>query len=144
MLTLVKRLFATRGRAEPAEEAFLAAEAPSEPQAPVSVPPREQRSQDQILLFLVDLVDEMDGFPQSSTGCRDELALVRSRILDRLLLSDAELIRDDTWNPDRQRAVAASDDALVGGSPRIGSSRVSGLCVGGRVVRKQEVILESA
>ncbi|MCB1204419.1 MAG: hypothetical protein KDN18_09180 [Verrucomicrobiae bacterium] len=52
------------------------------------------------------------------------------------------MIRDSTWNPERQRAVAVSGEVSADGTHVIGSSRASGLCVEGRVVRKQEVTLE--
>ncbi len=143
MLTFFKKLIALGRRDARDARASLSAVFP-EPGDTSLVPLKERRDQDEILLFLVDLVDEMDALPQASTGGREELALVRSRIVDRLLLSDAEMIRDETWNPERQRAVAVSGNALVGGIPRIGYSRASGLCVAGRIVRKQEVFLEES
>jgi hypothetical protein len=142
MLTVVKRLFGTRGRAEPTEEALRTESSSAPPQDTGLAVPREQRSQDQILLFLVDLLDEVDRLPPSTTEGKEELAIVRSRILDRLLLSDAEMIRDETWDPERQRAVEVTEGAMDGGTPQISSSRVSGLSVSGRIVRKQEVSLD--
>lgn len=141
MLKFLKKLVATRNPIEPSGR--IAPSAGSPPSVYTEqVPSKAQRDQDQILLFLVDLVDELDALPPSSSGGREELAMVRSRIADRLLLSDAEMVRDQTWNPERQRAVSVSEKALAQGKPRIGCSRVSGLCVAGRIVRKQEVVLE--
>jgi hypothetical protein len=42
----------------------------------------------------------------------------------------------------RQRAVEVAEGAMDEVTPKISSSRISGLCVSGRVVRKQEVALE--
>lgn len=142
MLKFIKKLVATGDRAESTGGIPPSAGSPAQSDDASLVPPKERRDQDQILLFLVDLVDEMDALPPSSSGGREELAMVRSRIEDRLLLSDAEMIRDHKWDPERQRAVSVSDKALAQGTPRIGCSRVSGLCVAGRIVRKQEVVLE--
>ncbi len=94
-----------------------------------------------MLLFLVDLIDEIDALPASSKSGSEALSLVRSRLEDRLHLSDAEIIRDEAWTPERQRAVEAEDGALDTGSPRISKSHASGLSVAGRIVRKQEVTL---
>jgi hypothetical protein len=142
MLKFIKKMIATGGPAEPTEETSLSAASTPQPDGTSLVPPKERRDQDQILLFLVDLVDEMDALPPSSTGGKDEMAVVRSRIEDRLLLCDAELIRDETWDPERQRAVEVAEGAMDEVTPKISSSRISGLCVSGRVVRKQEVALE--
>jgi hypothetical protein len=75
----------------------------------------------------------------SSTG-EQSLEIVESRIQDLILLSDGEIIRDLVWNPDRQRAV----EVIKGENPGITllSSRSSGLIIKGRVVKKEEVVIE--
>ncbi|HRQ87907.1 MAG TPA: hypothetical protein PLA50_03870 [Bacteroidia bacterium] len=110
---------------------------------PPPPPPRSARQAphelDRHLLNLVDLLDEIEGMRKSGGDQSGGLGVVESRLADLIELSDGEIIRDTEWQPDRQRAVEVVSASE--GAPRVLSSRKSGLAVGGRIVRKQEVVL---
>jgi hypothetical protein len=97
-------------------------------------------NEDRHLLNLVDLLDEVVLLKKASSTGEQSLEIVESRIQDLILLSDGEIIRDLVWNPDRQRAV----EVIKGENPGITllSSRSSGLIIKGRVVKKEEVVIE--
>ena len=97
-------------------------------------------NEDRHLLNLVDLLDEVGLLKKASSMGEQTLEIVESRIQDLILLSDGEIIRDAVWNPDRQRAV----EVIMGENPGITllSSRSSGLIIKGRVVKKEEVVIE--
>ncbi len=103
--------------------------------------PTRQKSHelDEHLLNLVDLLDEIEGMKRSGGDQSGGLGVVESRLSVLIELSDGEIIRDTEWQPDRQRAVEVVPASE--GTPRILASRKSGLAVGDRIVRKQEVVL---
>jgi hypothetical protein len=119
-----------------------ASQAPPFPPTTDAGPIRNDHRTDALLLFLVDLLDEMDALPFSTSGGVAEMALIRSRLEDRILLDEGEIIRDHHWDPNRQRAVQVEEGATDGDWAPGVVPRRSGLLLGGRVVRKQEVALE--
>lgn len=114
---------------------------PFESGPPSTVHPveRSPRELDRHLLDLVDLLDEIEDIKQSGGDNAGGLGVVEARLADLIELSDGEIISDTEWRPDRQRAVAVEQGTT--GVPQVLASRRSGLAVGGRIVRKQEVVL---
>jgi hypothetical protein len=94
------------------------------------------------LLRLVDLIDEVHHlkvkFPYAK-GCHDPLDVIESRISDIIELSGGEVINDTIWNPSRQRPVETQLSNVS--TLTFASSRSSGLQIGGRLIRKQDVVL---
>ena len=110
---------------------------------PAPIPTRPSPEFEQLLFRLADLHDEFLALKAAGPEGDDDLAShACQRIADQLLLSDAELIRDESWNPERQRAVEVK--AGPDGEPGtiIVSTRASGLALNGTILRKQEVVIQ--
>lgn len=91
---------------------------------------------------LVDLHDEFHILQSRSTLGQDELAvLVCERLKDRILLSGGEIIREDSWNPERQRAVEVLPAPPEAAEIIVIETRRSGLSLNAVVLRKQEVVI---
>ena len=77
--------------------------------------------------------DEFDG------GQLKKICLELRRQLESL---DCKLIDLDEWDPEKQRAIRVEEGLPPGGTPRITRKVSLGLCVQGRLVRKQEVYIK--
>jgi len=107
-----------------------------------SLAPGDIHAMANCLLGLVDLIDEVHRlkvkFPFAK-GCHDPLDVIESRISDIIELSGGEIINDTIWNPSRQRPVETQLSNVS--TLTFASSRSSGLQIGGRLIRKQDVVL---
>lgn len=79
--------------------------------------------------------------PSSSDGERSGLPGVQTALNGYLGARGAELIDDDEWNPDRQRALEVRKDLPPGAAPEIAEKVASGVMIGGKIARKQTVVL---
>ncbi len=93
-------------------------------------------------LCAVNLYDEINTFIRSYKGKNNEqLEKILSRILSELRHHHCELIDEDTWNPEHQRAVAIAYTLPENSTPIISEKKSTGLIVNNRLIRKQEVTL---
>lgn len=113
-----------------------------EEQVPRSPEPQASSEADRHLLHLVDLLDELEIMGKSGKADIETLDIVKSRISDLITLSDGEIIKDKRWDPDRQRAIEVVTGS--GSEAIVLESRRSGLTIGTRIVRKQEIILSKS
>ncbi|MEX2578845.1 MAG: hypothetical protein WD342_07285 [Verrucomicrobiales bacterium] len=112
------------------------------PPAVLSSPQGHSTRIERILMELVDLHDEFHILQSRSTLGQDELAvLVCERLKDRILLSGGEIIREDSWNPERQRAVEVLPAPPEAAEIIVIETRRSGLSLNAVVLRKQEVVI---
>ena len=93
-------------------------------------------------LCAVDLHDEINTFIQSYKGQNNtQLGKILVRILSEMQNHHCELIDEDTWNPEHQRAVAIAYTLPENSTPIISEKKSTGLIVNNRLIRKQEVTL---
>ena len=107
-----------------------------------STTPPVDFSNDKLFLALVDLLDEVALMKKDTGDVGDPtspLSIVEARLADALEDGGATLIREAAWNPERQRAVKVVEKDLL--SSEIIETRHTGLAVGERIVRKQQVVL---
>ena len=95
-----------------------------------------------VLLGLVDILDDLERMSSHVDGpSEDALDFLRDKLEQLIAVHGGEIIRRDTWTPELQRAIAR--ECAGPGQPeneiiRTGSS---GLRMGDKLIRKQEVVL---
>ncbi|WP_455562832.1 hypothetical protein [Akkermansia massiliensis] len=96
-------------------------------------------------LGVVDFMDEISWMSVSFTS-RDSQVLqkVVEKLKELLISMDCLPVDEDCWNPERQRAVSVQKNLPKGASPHIVRKGSSGLIIKGKLIRKQEVYLETS
>ncbi len=93
-------------------------------------------------LALVDLLDELKLMRPSYSECDAKVVSRLAQEFERLLQGEGFTRIDlDEWNPALQRAIRVERTLPEGAPAAIISKGASGLIIGGRLIRKQEVIL---
>lgn len=94
-------------------------------------------------LGVVDFLDELkEADAESSAAEQTESASLRVSLLDILASQGYAQVDSDEWNPDRQRAVAVVRKPDATGTKVLGKGS-SGLSRNGKIIRKQEVKIET-
>ena len=94
----------------------------------------------ELLLALVDLLDDVGRLAAARPPGEAE-TFVQEKLRLLIELNQGEIIRLDRWDPALQRAVRVEPASAEAPEDTILRSAASGLKVGGRLVRKQEVVL---
>lgn len=97
-----------------------------------------------LLEEVVSLYDELailKSSPQSDNKLQCDF--LRSRLKDMVERVGAELIDDDNWDAARQRAIEIRNKNEKSTTPTIAEKVGSGLRFRGRLIKKQEVILNT-
>ena len=95
-----------------------------------------------ILLDLVDLADDMADLKSRATaGLVQEYSFLEGRLFDIFEKHNGQILRSSDWDPDTQRAIKVEPAADEHAEIRVLRTGASGLRVGNRIVRKQEVVL---
>ena len=105
--------------------------------------PAESSDETKWALGVVDFLDELK---ESDADASEEERTASRNLSDRLRAALAEkgfaLVDSDEWNPDRQRAVAVSRKPDATGTKILGKGS-TGLSLNGKIIRKQEVKIET-
>lgn len=91
-----------------------------------------------LISSLVDFVDELklSAGEKEKHQCFEQM---RQMIIDKLELAEVTLIRLDTWDSTKQRAVKVAADNGLG--IKVLSSTRTGVCHRGKIIRKEEVVI---
>ena len=108
--------------------------------APLSSPTQGEVD---LALDLVLLVDELTIAIDANEASAKHLTFVRERILQILEMHQVEVIKETTWNPDRQRAVKVDPSNLKLENAVWSATISSGVAIGGKLVKKQAVALKA-
>lgn len=105
--------------------------------------PAESSDDTKWALGVVDFLDELkESEADASAEERTESLNLSDRLRAALAAKGFALVDSDEWNPDKQRAVAVSrkPDAI---STKILGKGSTGLSLNGKIIRKQEVKIET-
>lgn len=94
-----------------------------------------------ILLDVVDLLDEVERVAKGPAPKTAAMDFVSERLKSLIETYGGTLIRLPEWDPQLQRAVAVENPSNAKGTNRILRCGASGLRMGDRIIRKQEVVL---
>ncbi|MBI4639788.1 MAG: hypothetical protein HY731_03795 [Candidatus Tectomicrobia bacterium] len=100
-----------------------------------------QQTKARIFLELVDLLDDVKRMRNGVAQKAEALDIVIQRLCQLIEFNGGTIINLSEWNPDLQRAVAV-EKPEKGQKPRqIVRKGSSGLKIGERIIRKQEVVI---
>ena len=91
---------------------------------------------------MADSLAELESLRSDDEFDVVQLKKICAELRRQLKLLDCELIDLDEWNPEKQRAIRVEEGLPPGSTPRITRKVSLGLCVQGRLVRKQEVYIK--
>ncbi len=91
---------------------------------------------------MADSLAELESLRSDDESDVGQLKKIRAELRRQLKLLDCELIDLDEWNPEKQRAIRVEEGLPLDSVPRITRKVSLGLCVQGRLVRKQEVYIK--
>lgn len=93
----------------------------------------------------VDFYDELLSLAQNADS-KDmtALSLLQETLLQAFKAMGIELFRESSWNPEIQRAISVEKTLPPHASPIIKEQGASGIRLDGRLLRKQEVILQTS
>lgn len=96
-------------------------------------------------LSVVDFLDEISWMSDSFSSRDVRVLRDFAKQMENLLSSmDCILVDEDLWTQESQRAVSVKKVLAKGASPRIIKKGSTGLIVQGKLIRKQEVYLETS
>jgi hypothetical protein len=113
---------------------------PMQPQQPVGACDTDVTAGDfySLISSLVDFVDELK-LSADDKEKHPSSEQIRQMIIDKMELAEVTLIRLDTWDSSKQRAVkVASED---GSGIKVLSSTRTGVCHREKIIRKEEVVI---
>ncbi len=91
---------------------------------------------------MADVYNELVDLRSDDDFDARQLKMICAELRRQLESLDCELIDLDEWNPEKQRAIRVEEGLPPGSTPRITRKVSLGLCVQGRLVRKQEVYIK--
>lgn len=92
-------------------------------------------------LEMVDSLGEMESLKTEISEDAQSLHTICTEMRRQLTELGCEVIDSDEWNSERQRAIKTEQTLPPGSAPQITRKVSFGLCVQGRLVRKQEVCI---
>jgi hypothetical protein len=91
-----------------------------------------------LICSLADFVDELKlSAATASENLRPEQLC--QTLIDKMELAEVQLIRQDTWDSTKQRAVRVAAENGLG--LKVLSSTRTGVCHRGKIIRKEEVVI---
>ena len=91
---------------------------------------------------MVDSLAELESLRSDDEFDEGQLKKICAELRRQLESLDCELIDLDEWDPEKQRAIRVEEGLPTGSTPSITRKVSLGLCVQGRLVRKQEVYIK--
>ncbi len=91
---------------------------------------------------MADSLAELESLRSDDEFDEGQLKKICAELRRQLESLDCELIDLDEWDPEKQRAIRVEEGLPSGSTPSITRKVSLGLCVQGRLVRKQEVYIK--